>query len=91
MNVRKQYSDRNVDVLLCKKLLKILKMTDQIGLKNYFYAWKGKKIFGYDRKKFFIYFIMNIKEYFYSDLSVKGNKDYLLGKCMFLWYRKACH
>ena len=91
MNVRKKYSDRNVDVLLCKKLLKILKMTDQVGLKNYFYAWKGKKIFGYDRKKFFIYFIMNIKEYFYSDLSVKGNKDYLLGKCMFLWYRKACH
>ena len=93
MNVKKKYTGnkKEIDMYLYKKLINILKMTDHIGLKNYFYAWKGKKQFGYNRKKFLIYFIMNIKEYFYSDVSVKGNEEYLLGKTMFIWYRKACH
>ena len=93
MNVKKKHAGikKEIDVTLYKKLINILQKTDHVGLKNYFYAWKGKKQIGYNRKKFLIYFIMNIKEYFYSDISVRGNEEYLLGKTMFLWYRKACH
>ena len=32
---------------------------------------------------------MLIKEYFCNDISLKSNKEYSIGKCMFFWYRKA--
>ena len=61
---------------------------DKKEKKFYFIRWKLKKD-AKKKKKFLIYFILFMKEYFCKDNSIKLNKDYSIGKCMFFWYRKT--
>ena len=82
-----EYYEYSPEYLLKKKIDDIFKKMDQKEMKIYFRRWKLQK--NKKKKKFLIYFIMLMKEYFCNDISLKSNKEYSIGKCMFYWYRKT--
>ena len=83
-----EYYEYTPGYLLKKKVDDIFKKLDKKEIKHYFKKWKMKKD-AKKKKKFLIYFIMLMKEYFCNDKSLKYNKEYAMGKFMFFWYRKA--
>ncbi len=83
-----EYYKFSPEYLLCKKVKNIFDKLDKKEIKSYFKRWKVKKD-ARKKKKFLIYFIMLMKEYFCNDKSLKYNKEYTLGKFMFFWYRKT--
>ena len=82
-----EYYECSPEYLLNKKIDDIFKKMDKKEMKIYFRRWKYKK--NKNKKKFLIYFIMQMKEYFCNDISLKSKKEYSIGKCMFYWYRKT--
>ena len=82
-----EYYEYSPEYLLKKKIDDIFKKMDKKEMKIYFRRWKLQK--NKKKKKFLIYFIMLMKEYFCNDASLKANKEYSIGKCMFYWYRKT--
>ena len=76
------------EYILCKKVKNIFDKLDKKEIKFYFKRWKIKKN-ARKKKKFLIYFIMLMKEYFCNDKSLKHSKEFILGKFMFFWYRKT--
>ena len=83
-----EYYELSPEYLLKKKMNDIFKKMDQKEMKVFFKRWKLKKNVK-KKKKFLIYFIMLMKEYFCNDISLKTNKEYAVGKSMFFWYRKT--
>ena len=90
INLKKlgEYYEFTPEYLLKKKMKDIFKNMDKKEKNIYFKRWKIKSNV-IKNKKFLIYFIMLMKEYFCNDKSLKSNKEYALGKCMFIWYRKS--
>ena len=84
-----EYYKFSIEYKLRKKMTDIFKKNDRKDLEFYFKRWKNKR--NLKKKKFLLYFIMLIKEYFCNDKSVKLNKEYEIGKSMFFWYRKTFH
>ena len=74
--------------LLRKKVKEIFDKLDKKEIKLHFKRWRIIKD-ARKKKKFLIYFVMLIKEYFCNDKSLRYNKEYNLGKFMFFWYRKT--
>ena len=87
-NNRNAFYEFTPEYRLKKKIADIFMKLDKKEKKFYFIRWKLKKD-AKKKKKFLIYFIMLMKEYFCKDKSIKSNKDYAIGKCMFFWYRKT--
>ena len=83
-----EYYELSPEYLLKKKMNDIFKKMDQKEMKVFFKRWKLKRNVK-RKKKFLIYFIMLMKEYFCNDISLKTNKEYAIGKTMFFWYRKT--
>ena len=83
-----EYYRFSPEYLLCKKVKNIFDKLDKKEIKFYFKRWKIKKN-ARKKKKFLIYFIMLMKEYFCNDKSLKHSKEFILGKFMFFWYRKT--
>ena len=90
INLKKlgEYYEFTPEYLLKKKMKDIFKNMDKKEKNIYFKRWKIKSNV-IKNKKFLIYFIMLMKEYFCNDKSLKSNKEYAMGKCMFFWYRKS--
>ena len=82
-----EYYKFTPEYLLKKKMIEIFTNFDKKEIKQFFRRWKFKT--NKARKKFLIYFIMLMKEYFCNDKSLKSNKEYTIGKYMFFWYRKS--
>ena len=82
-----EYYKFTPEYLLKKKMIEIFNNFDKKEIKQFFRRWKFKT--NKAKKKFLIYFIMLMKEYFCNDKSLKSNKEYTIGKYMFFWYRKS--
>ena len=78
------------EYIMRKKVCGIILKFEKKQLNLFFKRWKVRTNCA-KKKKFLIYFIMLMKEYFCNDKSIKYNKEYEMGKHMFLWYRKAFH
>ena len=85
-----QYYKYTPEFIMRKKVCGIILKFDKKQLNLFFKRWKLRTNCA-KKKKFLIYFIMLMKEYFCNDKSIKYKKEYEMGKRMFLWYRKAFH
>ena len=85
-----EYYKFSPEFIMRKKVCGIILKFDKKQLKLFFKRWKVRTNCA-KKKKFLIYFIMLMKEYFCNDKSIKSNKEYEMGKYMFFWYRKAFH
>ena len=85
-----EYYQYTPGFIMRKKVCAIIRKFDKKQLNLFFKRWKVRTNCA-KKKKFLIYFIMLMKEYFCNDKSIKYKKEYEMGKYMFFWYRKTFH